>query len=31
MTYAIDGRQHIAMPVSPPSGPAQLVVYRLPE
>jgi quinoprotein glucose dehydrogenase len=30
MTYAIDGKQYIAVPLSPPTGPAQLSVYRLP-
>jgi len=30
MTYAIDGRQYIAVPISGPPGPAQLAVYRLP-
>jgi quinoprotein glucose dehydrogenase len=30
MTYAIDGRQYIAVPISGPPAPAQLAVYRLP-
>jgi quinoprotein glucose dehydrogenase len=30
MTYAIDGRQYVAVPVSGPGAPTQLVVYRLP-
>jgi len=30
MTYAIDGKQYIAVPISGPPGPAQLAVYKLP-
>jgi quinoprotein glucose dehydrogenase len=30
MTYALDGRQYIAVPISGPGVPAQLAVYRLP-
>ncbi len=30
MTYELDGRQYIAVPISGPPGPAQLAVYRLP-
>jgi quinoprotein glucose dehydrogenase len=30
MTYELDGRQYIAVPISGPPGPAQLAVYKLP-
>jgi quinoprotein glucose dehydrogenase len=30
MTYAVNGRQYIAVPVSGANAPTQLVVYRLP-
>ena len=30
MTYAIDGRQYIAVPISGPPQAAQLAVFRLP-
>ena len=30
MTYALDGRQYIAVPISGPPAAAQLAVYRLP-
>jgi len=30
MTYALDGRQYIAVPISGPPQAAQLAVYRLP-
>jgi quinoprotein glucose dehydrogenase len=30
MTYALDGQQYIAVPISGPPGPAQLAVYKLP-
>jgi quinoprotein glucose dehydrogenase len=30
MTYAIEGKQYIAVPISGPPGPAQLAVYKLP-
>jgi hypothetical protein len=30
MTYAVEGKQYIAVPISGPPGPAQLAVYKLP-
>ena len=30
MTYALDGQQYVAVPISGPGAPAQLAVYRLP-
>jgi hypothetical protein len=31
MTYALDGKQYIAVPISGPPQAAQLAVFKLPE